>query len=255
MQLLPEGDVRIVKNIKFILEYDGTDFHGWQRQQDLRTVQGVIENALVELFNQPIQIFAAGRTDAGVHAWGQVCNFKVDTDLAADRIGKAVTSKLPDDVRVRLSEEAEEEFHARFSALRRRYRYYIRTNPTAIWRRFFHVTTYSLDVELMKKAARNLLGENDFASFTPSKSKDDANHCLLSELDVQQSGPIISFTLEADHFLHHMVRVIVGTLIEVGRGKIPPEQIEVIMGKKDRNEAGPTLPANGLFLLEVEYPD
>ncbi len=247
--------MRIVKNVKLLLEYDGTEFFGWQKQQELRTVQGVIEHALGGIFHSPLQVFGAGRTDAGVHAWGQVCNFKVDSPLAADRIGRAVGSKLPEDVRVRAAEEADENFHARFNALRRRYIYYVRTQPTAIWRRYFHVTSYSLDVGRMKEAARSLLGEHDFASFTPTKSKDDASHCLLSELNVQQDGPIISFTLEADHFLHHMVRVIVGTLIEVGRGKIPPEQIEEILGKKDRSAAGPTLPAKGLFLLEVEYPE
>jgi tRNA pseudouridine38-40 synthase len=244
-----------VKNIKFLLEYDGTDFYGWQRQPELRTVQGVIEQALREIFQQPLDVYAAGRTDAGVHAWGQVCNFKVETSLAADRIGRAIASKLPEDVRVRAAEEVGEDFHARFSALRRRYIYYVRTEPTAVWRRFFHVASYALDVERMKQAARSLLGEHDFASFTPAKSKDDPTRCLLSELNVQKEGPIISFTLEADHFLHHMVRVVVGTLIEVGRGRIPPEHIESVLVKKDRTAAGPTLPAKGLFLLEVEYPE
>jgi tRNA pseudouridine38-40 synthase len=244
-----------VKNVKLVLEYDGTDFFGWQKQQDLRTVQGEIESALSEIFQHPVKIIGSGRTDAGVHAWGQVCNFKVDSNLEAVRIGRALASKLPADIRVRAAEYVHEDYHARYSALRRRYRYYVRTEPTAIWRRFFYVTSYPLDADRMKESARCLLGNNDFASFTPTKSKDVDSHCLLTELDVRQNGPIISFTLEANRFLHHMVRVIVGTLLEVGRGKIPPEQIEVIMGKKDRNEAGPTLPANGLFLLEVEYPE
>lgn len=244
-----------MKNVKLVLEYDGTDFFGWQKQKDLRTVQGVIESALGEIFDRPVKIIGSGRTDAGVHAWGQVCNFKVDSHLEAVCIGRALASKLPADIRVRMAEHVHDGYHARFSALRRRYRYYVRTEPTAIWRRFFYVTSYPLNAERMKEAARFLLGEHDFASFTPTKSKQDDSTCLLSELDVRQSGPVISFTFEANRFLHHMVRVIVGTLIEVGRGKIPPERIEVILRKKDRNEAGPTLPANGLFLLEVEYPE
>jgi len=244
-----------MRNIKLLIEYDGTDFFGWQKQKDVRTVQGVVEDALGEIFQRPLPVCAAGRTDAGVHAWGQVGNFKVETALPADRIGRAIAANLPEDVRIREAEEVGEDFHARFSALRRRYIYYVRTEPTAVWRRFFHVTPYALDVGRMKDAARSLLGEHDFASFTPTKSRDVPTRCLLSELNVQKQGPVISFTLEADHFLHPMVRVIVGTLIEVGRGRIPPEQIEAVLGKKDRNAAGPTLPARGLFLLEVEYPE
>ncbi|MFH1756344.1 MAG: tRNA pseudouridine(38-40) synthase TruA [Candidatus Latescibacterota bacterium] len=242
-------------NVKCIVEYDGTDFFGWQKQQELRTVQGVIEQAIAQIFGRPLQIHGAGRTDAGVHAWGQVFSFAVDTRLSAESIGRAVNSKLPPDVRIRKAQEVAPEFHARFSALRRRYIYYVRTEPTAIWRRFFHVTSFALDAARMKEAARYLLGENDFASFTPAKSSEKPTNCSLSELNVQQSGPVISFTLEADRFLHHMVRVIVGTLIEVGRGRIAPEQIEAIMSKKDRAAAGPTLSANGLFLLEVEYDE
>jgi tRNA pseudouridine38-40 synthase len=241
--------------MKLLLEYDGTDFFGWQRQPDLRTIQGTIEKALGEIFQQSLDIAGAGRTDAGVHAWGQVCSFKVETSLTADRIGRAVAAKMPEDIRIRAAEEVGEDFHARFSAQRRRYIYYVRTEPSAIWRRFFHVTPYALDVDRMKEAARGLLGEHDFASFTPAKSKDEPTSCLLSELNVRKDGPIIFFTLEADHFLHHMVRVVVGTLIEVGRGKIPPEHIEAVLVKKDRTAAGPTLPAKGLFLLEVEYPE
>ena len=119
-----------MKNLKLVLEYDGTDFHGWQKQQDLRTVQGVVESAIEAFHSQPADVFGAGRTDAGVHAWGQVCSFELDTGLSADRIAKAVGSKLPPDVRIRSAEEAPPDFHARFSALSRRYVYYARTNPT-----------------------------------------------------------------------------------------------------------------------------
>ncbi|NIM20336.1 MAG: tRNA pseudouridine(38-40) synthase TruA [Candidatus Latescibacteria bacterium] len=245
-----------MKNLKCILEYDGTDFHGWQKQQGQRTVQGVMEEAIEKIHGEKVQVHGAGRTDAGVHAWGQVCSFTIDTRLSVKRIARAVSSKLPGDVRIRSAEEVPLDFHARFSALSRRYIYYLRTEPTAIWRRFFYVVRYSLDAAAMKKAARYLLGERDFASFTTAQaSKDGTTQCLLTELDVQQTGAVISFTAEADHFLHNMVRIIVGTLLEVGRGKILPEQLKEIACKKDRNAAGPTVPPNGLFLLEVEYPE
>ncbi len=247
-------DNKKMKNLKLVLEYDGTDFHGWQKQQDLRTVQGVVESAIEAFHGEAANVIGAGRTDAGVHAWGQVCNFELDTGLSADRIVKAVGAKLPPDVRIRSGDEVPPEFHARFSALSRRYGYYIRTSPTAIWRRFFHVVSFPVDIWAMKKAARLLLGERDFSSFAPARSKDGPTRCLLTELDIHQTGDVFSFTLEADHFLHHMVRVIVGTLLEVGRGRIPAEQIEDIACKRDRNAGGPTLPPNGLFFLEVKYP-
>ncbi len=242
-----------MRNFKLTLEYDGTDFHGWQRQRNLRTVQSVMESAIRRSFGQPVQVHGAGRTDAGVHAWGQVCSFELDTRLSTDRVGKALGARLPEDVRIRLAEEAPPDFHARFSALSRRYIYYIRTEPTAIWRRFFHVVPYPLDLRPMRAAAHCLLGERDFSSFTPTRSKDAPTRCLVTQMDIQKRGPAISFAIEADHFLHHMVRVVVGTLLEVGCGKIPPEQIEEIVCKKDRSAAGPTVPPNGLFLFEVKY--
>ena len=243
-----------MKNIKFIVEYDGTDFHGWQRQQGLRTVQGEIERAIERFHGRTVTIQGAGRTDAGVHAWGQVCNFNIETDLPVERIKKAVASNLPPDIVLRLAEEAPADFNARFSAVGRSYIYYIRSEPTALWRRFFHVVHFSVDPAAMREAARFLLGDHDFASFTPVKSQDRPTRCRLSGLDIHQQDGISSFTLEADHFLHHMVRVMVGTLLEVGRGNIPPERIEEILSIKSREAAGPTLPPNGLFLLQVKYP-
>jgi tRNA pseudouridine38-40 synthase len=243
-----------MRNIKFIVEYDGTDFHGWQRQEGLRTVQGEIEGAVERFHGRRLTVQGAGRTDAGVHAWGQVCNFEIETDLPVERIKKAAASYLPTDIVIRLAEEVPADFNARFSAISRSYIYYIRSQPTALWRRFFHVVTYPVDPAAMREAARYLLGEHDFASFTPVKSQDRPTRCRLDGLEIHHRDGIFSFTLEADHFLHHMVRVMVGTLLEVGRGRIPPERIEEILSIKSREAAGPTLPANGLFLLQVKYP-
>jgi tRNA pseudouridine38-40 synthase len=240
-------------NFKLRIEYDGTDFHGWQKQPGLRTVQGLIEDALESIVGGRVTIYGAGRTDAGVHALGQVCNFVSDTPRTPAQIGGALSSRLPEDIQVREVEEADPDFHARFSATGRRYVYYLRKEPSAIWRRYAHVVTYDLDVAAMQKAAGLLVGERDFTSFTPTRSNDVPPACDLRELNVAEKDGVIAVTVRADHFLHNMVRVIVGTLIEVGRGKWPPEHMESILCKKDRAAAGPTVPPNGLFLVEVEY--
>jgi tRNA pseudouridine38-40 synthase len=242
-----------MRNFRLVVEYDGSDFHGWQRQPGLRTIQGVIEDAVESAFGKRAPVQGAGRTDAGVHAVGQVCNFLADTMWTSREVGGALASRLPEDVRVRSADEVGPDFHARFSATGRRYVYYLRTEPTAIWRRFAHVVAFSLDVEAMRSAAAPLIGEKDFASFTPARSTDAPTVCDLRELTIGQKDDVIAVTLRADHFLHHMVRVIAGTLVEVGRGKLRPEQMEAILCKKDRMAAGPTLPPNGLFLMEVEY--
>ncbi len=242
-----------MRNFKLVIEYDGTDFHGWQRQPKLRTVQGLLEDAVADLFGKSVQINGAGRTDAGVHAFGQVANVVLDTTLTPEKLGKAIASKLPEDVQVYLVQEVDLPFHARFSAKSRRYNYFLRTEPTAIWRRFAHVITVPLDVAAMRSAVELLLGEKDFASFAPVRAMDTPTVCRMLKADIEEHDEVLAIILEADHFLHHMVRAIVGTLIEVGRGKIPSEQIEEILCTKDRARAGPTIPPNGLFLMEVKY--
>ena len=242
-----------MKNFKITLEYDGTDFHGWQRQPGLRTIQGTVEDVLARVLREPVTVNGAGRTDAGVHAMGQVCNFTADTPRTPKEIGGALASLLPEDIQVHRVDEAEPGFHARFSATGRRYVYYLRTEPSAIWRRYAYVVNLSLDLEAMRAAAARLAGERDFASFTPIRSADVPTVCDLREISIDRTDEVIAVTLRADHFLHHMVRVIVGTLLEIGRGRMAPEQIETIVCKKDRTAAGPTVPPNGLFLVEVEY--
>ena len=244
-----------MRNFKLTLEYDGTDFHGWQKQPGLRTVQGVLDDAIAEIFGRNVQVNGAGRTDAGVHALGQVANFVGDTRMTAEQIGKALSTKLPEDIQVYRVREVDLDFHARFSAKSRRYTYYLRTEPTAIWRRFAYVVTTPLDIEAMAAGASQLMGENDFTSFTPTRPPGGATRCRLIKANVIQDDEIISVEIEADHFLHNMVRVIVGTLIEIGRGRFSPEHMAEILRKKDRAAAGPTIPPNGLFLMEVVYED
>jgi tRNA pseudouridine38-40 synthase len=160
---------------------------------------------------------------------------------------------MPEDIRIRRAEDADAAFHARFSATARRYSYYMRTEPTAIWRRFAHVVTFPLDLEAMRSAAGRLIGEKDFTSFTPIRSNDVPTVCDLKDIAVESKDDVVSISVCADHFLHNMVRVIVGTLIEVGRGRMAPEHIDTILCKRDRRAAGPTAPPNGLFLVAVEY--
>jgi len=244
-----------MRNFRLVVEYDGTDFHGWQKQPEMRTVQGSIEEALADIFDKEIPLNGAGRTDAGVHALGQVANFVHETTMTTQQIGKALLSKLPEDIQVYRVSEADLNFHARFSASSRRYTYYLRTEPTAIWRRFAYVVSSPLDIEAMNKGAACLIGERDFTSFTPARSNGVPTRCNLLSLDVKDHEDVLAVEVEADHFLHNMVRVIVGTLIEVGRGRFRPEHVEEIVGKKDRGAAGPTIPPNGLFLMEVVYKE
>lgn len=243
----------MMRNFKLIVEYDGTDFHGWQRQPGLRTVQGTLEEIVSAVFRQAISVAGAGRTDAGVHALGQVCSFTAETAWQPKQVGGAVSSRLPEDMRIHRTEEVGLDFHARFSATGRRYRYCLRTEPTAVWRRFAHVVPYALDLDGMRRAGEALVGEKDFSSFTPVRSAGAPTVCRLRELAIAEEDDVIRVDLRADHFLHHMVRVIAGTLVEVGRGRLRPEHMAAVLCRRNRVAAGPTLPPNGLFLMEVEY--
>jgi tRNA pseudouridine38-40 synthase len=245
-----------MKNFKMLLEYDGTHFHGWQRQRDVRTVQGVLEAAASDLFGEPIIVNGCCRTDAGVHAWGFVGNFRTDTPLEPERVRRALSARLPEDVVVRHVDEAHAEFHARHDCIARRYVYRITTAPTAIFRRILTYTRYPLEVEPMAEAARVLVGEHDFTSFAPIATAGEVpTVCNVMQAALTRDESVITFEIKADRFLHHMVRNIVGTLVEVGRGRFRPEQVGEILRKKDRRAAGPTAPACGLALSEACYPE
>ena len=217
-------------------------------------MQGVIEDACRQVFGADCDVIGAGRTDTGVHAADYPCNFTVDTALNRGRIRAALMAHLPDDVVVHSVADAPEEFHARFDALSRRYAYHMSTRPTALWRRVYHTPRFTLDVEKMSAAARHFLGEHDFTSFTPT-ANEATRECEVVHAAIEHDEPFITFTVEANRFLHHMVRVMTGTLIDVGRGHIEPEQIPAIVHTKDRRAAGPTAPAHGLALVGVRYPE
>ena len=239
-----------MRNFKLTIEYDGTDFHGWQVQPDVRTVQGEIISALGEL-GSGVSVTGAGRTDAGVHASGQVANARLETRHEAATLVKALNAKLPRDVSIREVEEAPLSFNARFDARSRTYRYIITRHPTALWRRHFHYYGGELDVGAMRKAVRAMLGEHDFSSFSSSADTSRTKLCRVMSAGLSEAPPLLSFEITADHFLHTMVRSIAGTLLEIGAGK--PWDVREIMERRDRGAAGPTLPPHGLYLVGVRY--
>jgi tRNA pseudouridine38-40 synthase len=243
-----------MRNIRLTIEYDGTDFCGWQRQPQVRTVQGTLEHAIATVLRHPVQAWGCARTDAGVHAMNYAANFHTESDVATGRLLSGINGCLPDDVVVTAVMDAPEDFHARFSARARRYTYRITTSPTAVWRRFAYHCHQTLDIDRMSAAATHLVGEHDFTSFTAQAN--EANPvCVLRALDVvrEPEAGRIEVTVEANRFLFHMVRVIAGTLMEVGRGRMAPEHVAEVLRKKNRREAGPTAAAHGLMLVGVHY--
>lgn len=239
-----------MRNFKLTIEYDGTDFHGWQVQPDVRTVQGEIIEALGDL-GSGISVTGAGRTDAGVHASGQVANALLETRHDAPTIRRALNAKLPRDVSIREIEEVPLSFNARFDARSRTYRYIVTTRRSPLWRRYFHHHGGGLDVGAMRRAVRELIGEHDFSTFCSSADSSTTKICRIMRAELSEAPPLLSFDITADHFLHTMVRSIAGTLIEIGAGK--PWDMKEIVEQRERRAAGPTLPPNGLYLVRVRY--
>lgn len=243
----------MVRNIKLTIEYDGTDFYGWQVQPGMRTVQGVLEEKLRTLLRRPVNLIGAGRTDAGVHALGQVANFHTDSPLDTESLWRGLNSLLPHDVVVHQVVEVPQGFHARFDAKARRYCYRIALRPRAIGRQYVWMVRYSLDLSKVEAASEPLLGRHDFTSFSTSDPEVKSFDCTVTELKWREEGEELVLDIEADRFLQAMVRTIVGTLVEVGRGKLPVDYVGYILEAKDRKLAGPTAPARGLCLMEVKY--
>jgi tRNA pseudouridine38-40 synthase len=240
-------------NYRLILAYDGTDFCGWQRQPKKRTVQGVLEDALAKISGQEITVTGAGRTDAGVHAQGQAASFKADPCLQHGKLLKALNAVLPDDVKVITLRPAPPGFHARRSARSKVYQYRIhnarRVSPFLL--RYVLYWPYPLNVEKMAEAARLFEREADFTAFSSNRLLHPIRKVVRSE--VKKRGKEIFYTIEANGFLRYMVRTIVGTLLEVGRGKLEPQAITDIFARNKRTLASPTAPARGLCLVKVIY--
>ena len=244
-----------IRNLKLVIAYDGSEFMGWQIQPDVRTLQETVEKALGEILGHPTRIIASGRTDAGVHAFGQVINFHTKSTIPIDGLIRGLNAILPGDVSVRSAEDVDPDFHSRYNAKKKSYVYVIDTqdvrNPF-LDRYAFH-EKYSLDIPAMREAARYILGEHDFTSFLASGSSVKTTVRNITVSEVITHGEKVLFWIQGSGFLRYMVRNIVGTLLLVGRGRRAPEDMECIIALKDRSCAGPTAPPQGLYLIGVEY--
>lgn len=244
-----------MRNIKLILQYDGTGYHGFQIQPSVITVQGVLEAAVKKLTNEDIRVYGCSRTDAGVHAVKYCAGFKFDLPIPAERIAMVLNNMLPDDIRILSSEEVGEDFHPRFSTVSKKYVYTINTSPDAgvFTRNFEWQFPKTLNVDAMKCAAGYIIGEHDFKSFMTTGPEMESTVREVYSLDIEQHGSIIKIYINADGYLYNMVRIITGTLVAVGEGRIEPHSLSEIIDKKDRNFAGPTAPPQGLALYEIYY--
>lgn len=247
--------VKKMKNYKITIQYEGTRFQGWQRQTSTEnTVQGKLEAILTLMCGRPVEINGAGRTDSGVHAKAQVANFRIDTEKTTDEIMDYLNRYLPEDIAVVAIEETEERFHARLWAKGKHYRYRIRTTPVpdVFSRKYVYALPETFDIAAMQCACEVLSGEHDFRAFTSNhrikKSTVRNINIMLTKTDEEI---ILDYT--GDGFLYHMVRILTGTLIEVGRKERNPEELEAVFREGDRSKAGYLVPAQGLTLMEVYY--
>ena len=246
-----------MRNIKITLEYNGTHYKGWQIQKSRKssTIQETIENVLRQILRKKIKLIGSGRTDAGVHASGQVANFKTDHTISLEKLQEGLNALLPEDICVVNVQEAAADFHSRFSARSKIYRYTIlnRMHRSALLRENSYFCRYPLDLQLMQKEARALVGTHNFKAFAASSRKEKNPLRRIKRIEITRRGEVISVEIEADSFLYNMARNIVGTLIDVGRGKLPRASAQRILNSRDRRQAGPTAPACGLCLVKVKY--
>lgn len=236
-----------MRNIKIIVEYDGTDFYGWQVQPRKRTVQGELEKALTIIFGKKIRITGSGRTDTGVHAKGQVASFACPDKIPPEELKNAINGNISEDVFVKECKKVPADFNARFSAASRVYRYQIAKEKSVFGRRYFYTVDYKLDIKKMKKAGKELLGEKDFSNLATK----DKGKCNLKRIKITENEENIFIEVESNRFLRRMVRGIVGLLIAVGKGEIEPVEVRKILSGKKRR--APVAPPGGLFLLKVKY--
>ncbi|MBS3734582.1 MAG: tRNA pseudouridine(38-40) synthase TruA [Phycisphaerae bacterium] len=249
---------RLRRNIKLVVAYDGRRYHGWQRQEPrLATVQQSVEDAAGRVVGHPVTIYGAGRTDAGVHAAGQVANFYTSNrTIPLEGLRRAINAKLPGDIVIRSAADAANGFHASRSAVGKTYRYRIRVAPLRDVMAAGQVYHYfrTLDVPAMRDAAGRLVGTHDFVGFAASAEERRTSVRTIRRCEIGQTDEEVHITVEGDGFLYNMVRIIAGTLVEVGRGRWTPERIDRILATCNRRDAGPTAPPDGLYLICVHYP-
>ncbi|MBN2418459.1 MAG: tRNA pseudouridine(38-40) synthase TruA [Deltaproteobacteria bacterium] len=244
------------RNIRLILAYDGSNYHGWQRQRNSLSIQEVVEEKIGIMLGEKINITASGRTDAGVHAINQTCNFMTRSDMSPETVKKGLNSLLPDDILIKIAEYVPSDFHARISARSKTYEYRILNSesPDLFLRKYVWHIRRPLDTVRMSECLKVIVGTHDFSSFKSSGSSviDPVRSVIRAELQCLEQS-LLCFVLEADGFLRHMVRNIVGTVVDAGSGKISPGDFKGILESKDRIMAGFKAPPGGLFLMEVKY--
>ena len=244
-----------MRNIKLIIEYNGKKFNGWQKQADKPNIQGEIENAIYEITGEKVDLIASGRTDAGVHSLGQTANFKTSSEIPIEKIPLAINSKLKKSIVIKSAQELEQRFHGRYNCISKKYTYIINNSQegSAIYRDLEYHMPIKLNVNNMEKAIKYFEGEHDFRGFKSTGSNNKNTTRTIYKAEIKQDGERIIIEFTGNGFLYNMVRIMVGTLVEVGLGKIKPEEIDEIIKSKDRTKAGKTLPAHGLYLVEVNY--
>lgn len=244
-----------MRNIKLTIEYDGKGFNGWQKQPNKLNIQGEIEAVIEGITGEKVELNASGRTDAGVHSFGQVANFKTNSNIPIEKFPIAINSKLKKSIVIKSAEEVDERFHSRYNCKQKTYRYVINNSEyaSAIYRNLECHISQKLDISLMKEAIKYFEGEHDFAGFKASGTSSKSSVRIIYNAEIKEENDRLYIYLTGNGFLYNMVRIISGTLVEVGLGKIKPEEIPNIIKSKDRQKAGKTLPPQGLYLMKVEY--
>lgn len=244
-----------VRTLRLWLEYDGTDFHGWQVQRGKRTVQAEIAKAIQRVTGERVTVYGAGRTDAGVHAHAQAAHFRTRSRISCERLVHALNANLPRDIAIQSVEEAPADFHAQFDAVGKTYRYRVLRRPvrSALRRDRAHWVRRALDLERMRAAAALLVGERDFRAFCTEARTRERTTRRIDRFDIREESDEIVFEISGSGFLYNMVRTLVGTLLWVGMGKLTPADVAAILASKDRRRAGPVAPPQGLTLVDVRY--
>ena len=246
---------KTTKRVRLTVAYDGTNYHGWQIQNNGITIESELNRCLTDLLREPVEVIGASRTDSGVHALGNIAVFDTTSRMPAEKISYALNQRLPEDIRIQLSEEVEPDFHPRYCDSEKTYEYRIlnRRFPVPTERLYSYFYHYKLDVDKMKEATSYLIGRHDFASFCGSGAQVKTTIRTVTSMDVWRDGDMVTIRISGTGFLYNMVRIISGTLIEIGNGQYPPERMDKILKACDRAAAGPTAPAQGLTLMGIEF--
>lgn len=244
-----------MKRVKLVVAYDGTNYCGWQIQPNGITIESELNRCLSDLFGEPIKVIGASRTDSGVHALCNVAVFDTRSPMPADKVSYALNQRLPEDIRIKNSEEVPKEYHPRYRNSIKTYQYKIENAefPTPTNRLYTHFMYVPLDIRKMEAAMKYLVGEHDFKSFCSTRTAVEETVRTITDMKIKKENEIITLTVSGTGFLYNMVRIIAGTLIEIGQGKYPPETMKDIIESRDRSQAGPTAPARGLILYSYEF--